>query len=194
MMAAFDSPREFAVAQPPRDPRVVMVPLVLLPMIIGFGVFFVVASKGPAPLPHGAMVLGGAIFAVAFAAVFVMLIRAVQRRNIVLVGGELDVTATLYRRKLPVAAFDLGKALIVNLDDHQEWRPLVKTNGLGLPGLQAGWFRTRGLVKTFCLLTARHRVLVLPELTGGATLLSAERPQQLLDAMCETADASRHAS
>jgi len=189
-MATFNSPREFAVAQPSRDPRIVMVPLVALPIIVGFGMFFAIGSKGPAPLPPAAMALGGAIFLIVFVSVFVMLMRAVQKRRIVLAGDELDVTAALYRRKLPVAAFDLGKALVVNLNDHQEWRPLVKTNGLGLPGLQAGWFRTRGLVKTFCLLTTRNRVLVLPEVAGGATLLSAERPQQLLDALRETADAS----
>jgi len=108
---------------------------------------------------------------------------AVQRRRIVLANGVLDITATFYRRKLPVAAFDLDKARVINLDEHGEWRPFLKTNGLGMPGLRAGWFRSRGFVKMFCLLTARERVLVLPESTGGATLLSIANPSALLDAL-----------
>jgi hypothetical protein len=191
MMATSNSPREFAVAQPTRDPRFVIVPIVALPSILGFGAILLVGSKGPAPLPMGAIVLGGIIFVAVLGGMFVKLLGAVQRRRIVLADGELDVTATLYHRKLPVAAFDLGNAKVVNLDEHDEWRPRVKTNGLGMPGLQAGWFRSRNLVKLFCLLTVRRRVLVLPELGGGATLLSAERPQQLLDALRESADASR---
>jgi hypothetical protein len=119
---------------------------------------------------------------------------AVQRRQIVLRDGVLDVTAAMFRRKLPITAFDLDKALVVNLDERKEWRPFLKSGGFGIPGLSAGWFRNRSFVKMFCLLTVRSHVLVLPELTGGATLLSAERPQQLLDALRETADASRRAS
>ena len=106
----------------------------------------------------------------------------------------LDITATLYRRQLPLAALDMDKAQVLDLDAHREWRPLLRTNGMGLPGLRAGWYRSRNFTRMFCLLTTWNRVLVLPEHAGGAILLSAERPQDLLQALRDMADASRRSS
>lgn len=187
-MATRNAHREFAVAPPSRDPRMMIALLVALPLLVSFGAVFVLLGRehatAQAPQPD---LFAHGLIAIPAAAIFILttswLWWAVRRRRIVLVDGVLDITATLYRRKVPVAAFDLDKARIINLDEHREWRPFLKTNGLGMPGLRAGWFRSRGFVKMFCLLTARDRVLVLPERTGGATLLSVASPSELLDAL-----------
>jgi hypothetical protein len=180
--------REFTVAPPTRDPRLMIALLVALPLLASFGLVFVLLGRqhatAQAPQPD---LFAHGLIAIPAAAIFILatslLWWAVQRRRIVLAEGVLDITATLYRRKVPVAAFDLDKARVINLDEHGEWRPFLKTNGLGMPGLRAGWFRSRGFVKLFCLLTTRDRVLVLPESSGGATLLSAANPSELLDAL-----------
>jgi len=187
-MATHNAPREFAVTPPSRDPRLMIALLVAFPLLLSFGLVFIVLGHAHAVSPtlqpdlfaHG-------LIAIPVAAIFILVTLllwwAVQRRRIVLADGMLDITATFYRRKVPVAAFDLDKARVLNLDEHAEWRPFLKTNGLGMPGLRAGWFRSRGLVRMFCLLTTRDRVLVLPESAGGATLLSAATPSDLLDAL-----------
>lgn len=194
-MAARIAPREFAVATPPYDPRLMIAVLIALPELLIMAVLLAMQRPGHAALALQANthITGILVVPVAtvFAGMILLLLWAVRRRRIVLSDGVLDATATFYRRRLPVAALDLDKARIVNLDEHREWRPLFKTNGVGLPGLRAGWFRSRGFVKMFCLLTTRDRVLVLPELAGGVLLLSAERPQELLQALRETAGASR---
>jgi hypothetical protein len=182
--------REFAVVPPPHDPRFMVIPLVLLPMLIGLGVLFTVGPRAHAPVLLATLASAGTIFIAAFGLMF----WAVQRRRIALSDGVLDITATLYRRRLPLAAIDLDKAQVLDLDAHREWRPLLKTNGLGLPGLRAGWYRSHDFTRMFCLLTTWNRVLVLPEHAGGALLLSAERPQDLLLALRETADAPHRAS
>ena len=187
-MATRNAPREFAVTPPSRDPRLMITLLVALPLLLSFGLVFMVLghahAMSPALQPD---VLVHRLIAIPVVAIFILVTSlqwwAVQRRRIVLADGMLDITATFYRRKLPIAAFDLDKARIINLDEHGDWRPFLKTNGLGMPGLRAGWFRSRGFVKMFCLLTTRDRVLVLPESTGGATLLSAANPSELLDAL-----------
>jgi hypothetical protein len=187
-MATRSAPREFDVALPSRDPRLMIVLLVVVPLLLFFGLVFVVLGRAHAMAPalqpdlfvHGLIAIPVAMVFILMAA---LLWWAVERRRIVFADGVLDITATFYRRKLPVAALDLDKARIINLDEHREWRPFLKTNGVGLPGLRAGWFCSRGFVKMFCLLTTRDRVLVLPESTGRVTLLSAANPTELLAAL-----------
>lgn len=194
-MSTRSTPHEFAVAPPAHDPRLMVMLLIIQPELLACIVMFLILNRA-----HGntAMMLGmrvGALGAVPttiiFALVTALMWWAVQRRRIVLADGLLDVTATFYRRTLPVTSFDLDKARIINLDEHREWRPLFKTKGMGLPGLRAGWFRSRSFAKIFCLLTARDRVLLLPESTGGALLLSVAKPSELLDALRAADDGQR---
>lgn len=110
------------------------------------------------------------------------------RRRIALQGRELQLTATLYRKRVPADALDLANARIVDLAEHTDLRPLFKTNGFGMPGFAAGHFRLRDLRKTFCLLTDRSRVLVLPLRDGTLLLLSPEKPQDLLQQLQKLAD------
>lgn len=112
---------------------------------------------------------------------------AAQRRRIVVENRQLQITATLYRKQVPVESIDLARARVLNLDEHSELRPLLKTNGFRLPGLTAGHYRMRNLSKAFCLVTDRTRVLVLPLRDGLTLLLSPEKPRELLEQLRELA-------
>lgn len=196
MNALRGKPREYAVTAPAHDPRWMILVVLALPEAIAFVAILFALRSHVQVVPVLQPVRDfNARFSVPLAAVFAVVTAllwwAVQRRRVVFADGILDVTATLYRRKLDPAAFDLDQARIVDLDEHTQWRPFIKSNGVGLPGLRAGWYRSRGFARLFCLLTAQERVLVLPERKGGATLLSLERPQQLLDALRDAADATR---
>lgn len=116
----------------------------------------------------------------------------VRRRHIRLDNRELQVTATLYTRKVAVETIDLARARVMSLDEHTEFKPRFKTNGFSVPGFQAGHFRLRNLSKAFCLITDRTRVLSLPLRDGGLILLSPEKPHNLLDRLRELADFPRH--
>lgn len=111
-----------------------------------------------------------------------------RRRRIRLEGRELHIAATLYTKHIAVDALDLARARIVDLAEHTEFKPALKTNGFNLPGFQAGHYRLRNRGKAFCLLTGRERVLLLPQRDGGWILLSPEKPQALLDALRGLAD------
>lgn len=108
---------------------------------------------------------------------------ALRRRRIRLDGRELCVAATFYTRRIGADALDLDHARIVDLAEHTELKPALKTNGFNLPFFQAGHYRLRNRAKAFCLLTGRERVLVLPQRDGRLILLSPEQPQALLDAL-----------
>lgn len=156
-----------------------------LPMIIGIGLGFSVLSHRSILLPVAGLFM--AIFLIAF----LVLGRAAKRRAIVLDDGVLDVLATFYRRRVAVREFDLDKSRIVDLRERSEWRPWIKTNAYAMPGLSAGWFRSRSWMRLFCLITDRQRVLLLPLRAGGALLLSAAKPIELLVALRATDDVQR---
>ena len=108
-----------------------------------------------------------------------------RRRRIELSEHELIIAATIYTRKLPRSQIKLAEARILNLQEHPELKPLLKTNGYAIPGFQAGYFRSRKWKKMFCLIT-NPRVLLLP-LTDSEQVIaiSPERPQQLLEALSD---------
>ena len=65
-------------------------------------------------------------------------------------------------------------------DEHPEWKPWLKSNGMAVPGFRAGWFRTRGFQRVFACITDGERVLWIPTARKHALLLQAGRPQDLL--------------
>lgn len=110
---------------------------------------------------------------------------AVQRRRVVLDQGVLRVDAGFTSRRIPTTELLPSQARIVDLDEHIEIRPWLKSFGLGtrLPGYFAGYFHARDRVRIFALVTRSSRVLVLPEMSGRRLLLSLKQPQALLDAL-----------
>jgi crotonobetainyl-CoA:carnitine CoA-transferase CaiB-like acyl-CoA transferase len=59
----------------------------------------------------------------------------------------------------------------------------MRTNGVGLPGYRAGWFRLRNGEKALAFVTDVHRVTYLRTTDGYSVLLSVEQPQQFASAL-----------
>ena len=116
-------------------------------------------------------------------AILALLWVALTRRRVRLDGGILEVAAGLNTHRVPVADIDDRAARIVDLDEHVQLRPGLKSFGTSAPGYHAGSFRLRDGQPAFVLLTGRQRVLLLPVRPGKRLLLSLEHPQQLLDAL-----------
>jgi hypothetical protein len=177
-------PRTFDLIEPARDPRVLMGVLTVVPMVAALGVVFAVVK--PAPPPQ--------IAAVAILVLVVsnlLISRWIDRRRVTLDEDRLEILAAMVQRSVPVADIDLDRARVLRLDEHPEWRPFLRTGGLGMPGLTLGWYRTRALARIFCVLTDRQRVLLLPLRDGKeAVLLSLKRPDELLSALRAANDAS----
>lgn len=117
----------------------------------------------------------------AIAVITLSLVLPLWRREASFDGQRLRMKATWYTRESPLAAFLLDQARVVDLRGQHEFKPFIKTNGLGLPGLWAGHFRLRDGGKAFCLVTDRSRVLALPHADGRVWLISLEHPQAVLD-------------
>jgi hypothetical protein len=113
-------------------------------------------------------------------AVALFLFACMRRRKVSLEDGMLVVRATLYTLRISAKELDLGGARIMDLREHREYLPMIKSNGFGLPGFWAGYFRSKRFGKQFVLLTDRSRVLLLPQHSGRHILLSLEHPEALL--------------
>lgn len=112
-----------------------------------------------------------------------VLLACMRRRSVRLEDGMLVVRATLYTQRVAVQDFDLAAARVMDLREHREYLPMLKSNGFGLPGFWAGHYRSKGFGKQFLLLTDRSRVLLLPQRSGRHILLSLEHPDALLKAL-----------
>jgi len=121
-----------------------------------------------------------AVTVILIVAVAAGLLVASRRRSIRLDGDRLEVKATFYTRRLALDDIDVDSARILDLREHPENKPQLKTNGFAVPGLLAGSFRDRKRRKVFCLVTA-PRVVVLPLGDGSRMLLSPARPGQLIE-------------
>lgn len=166
---------DYAVVPPGRAPLLTVAIIAALLLLALW-----LAPQQHSPDPHSLLnkyvliAIGVSICAVVFHV-------SLNRRSVRLDAAQLQVTAGLHRHRVAAAALDLEHARVVDLAEHTELAPRIHTGGLSLPGYKAGWFRTRQWRKVFCLVTARQRVLWLPERDGSAVLLSLEKPEVLLE-------------
>jgi hypothetical protein len=146
----------------------------VLPLVIAVAVMLQVSADQLSP----AMML---LVQAGVAVVSLAIVLPMWRREAAFDGRQLRVKATFYTRQAALADFDLAAARVVDLAEHTELKPFLKTNGYALPGLAAGHFRLRDKRRAFALVTDPSRVLCLPHADGRLWLLSLEHPQAVLD-------------
>lgn len=134
-------------------------------------------------MPPGVMLALQLVVAVSVLAISLPMLR----REVSFDDHRLRVKATLYTREARLVELRLDEARVVDLREHTELRPLLKTNGFALPGLSAGHFRLRDRRKAFCLVNDPARVLALPHVDGSLWLLSFDNPRAVLSVLREAA-------
>jgi hypothetical protein len=90
----------------------------------------------------------------------------------------LQIASTMYGRTIPAAALVVDGVRVLDLSTDREYRPRWRTNGAGLPGYQAGWFKLRNGEKSLCFITDRKRVVYVPTTNGYSVMVSVERPEE----------------
>lgn len=170
--------REFTVAPPARFTLWLPAALFVLAVV---GIAVAAALSGAFNEDGAVIALLASIAMVALLVVIVYFV--IGRRRVSLEGGDLVVRAMLLTRRVPLAEIETESARIVDLAADKALRPVLRMWGIGVPGFKAGHFWLRDGRRVFCLLTARDRVLVLPERSGRMLLLSLDRPQALLEAL-----------
>lgn len=92
----------------------------------------------------------------------------------------LEIRGALYGRQVPASDI-LPGARIVDLRTNRQLAPRLRTNGVGLPGYRAGWFRLGNGEKALLFVTDPSRVVYIPTSAGYSLLLSPDQPEELLE-------------
>ncbi len=95
----------------------------------------------------------------------------------------LDISPGLYGRFIPGDVINKEGVRVVNLNVETGYQPHWRTNGAGLPGYDAGWFRLKNKEKALVFLTDRARVVYIPTSQNYSVLLSAQEAEALADAI-----------
>src|SRR3546814_7616953 len=85
-----------------------------------------------------------------------------RRHQITLDGDGLAIRTTFYSRTLGWSELQLPQARVVDLDEHTDLKPMLKTNGTSLPAFRSGWLRLRNRQKALVAMGSGTRVLHLP--------------------------------
>lgn len=187
-------PSRSAIELPLREPtagaRKTLVALCIdLPLLVVAAVAMF-RIDGTATPPAWLAPLGatGLTFAVTIAVTLPLawfLLRAMHRNRICIDDGALLIHTSFYRQRIALGELDLAAARVLSLDEHREWRPLLKTNGFSLPGYHSGHFRLRNRKKAFCAVTGDGRIAVIPRRDGSVLLIAFRQPEQALTQLHE---------
>ncbi len=101
----------------------------------------------------------------------------------------LHIAGDIYGRTIPHDHLVVDRGRAVNLKQEPNLRLAARTNGSGLPGYAAGWFRLKDGEKVLAFVTDQTRVVYLPTTDGYALLLSVADPNAFLDAVRQTVPA-----
>lgn len=192
MTSATDDPRLQLQPVTTRTRGWLLALTVLLPLAItGMALVVETRSDGPKDLIADSMpltvMLVIALVAASTLAIWWVLDRALRRHRLDLDRSGLTLITTFYRQHLTWHELRIDQARVIDLTERTELKPMFKTNGAALPGLQSGWFRLRNRSKALVARTGGARVLWLPTTRGFDLLLQPRQPQALLQHLQELA-------
>jgi hypothetical protein len=104
----------------------------------------------------------------------------------------VTVRGSIYGRAVPRSELRIAEARIVDLASEPALRPVLRTNGVGLPNYKVGWFRLRDGERALCFLTRTDSVLYLPTTKNYTLLISTADAPGLLHSLKGTILAANH--
>ena len=116
-------------------------------------------------------------------ALMAYMVHAGRSATFTIADGALTIRGGMYGRTIPLDEIDRDGAEIVSIEKGSPLAPTLRTNGVGLPGLQLGKFRLRNGAKALVYLTRRDRVVHIPLRNGTALLLTPADPAAFLTAL-----------
>jgi len=89
----------------------------------------------------------------------------------------LNIKAGIYGRFIPKEDITGEGVQIINLENSSELKPRVRTNGIGLPGYAAGWFKLNNGEKALLFVTDKSSVVYIPTTQDYSVLLSVSNAE-----------------
>jgi hypothetical protein len=89
----------------------------------------------------------------------------------------------LYGRLIPSSELLMDGARPIDLNAEPEFKPKWRTNGTGMPGYKAGWFKLQNGQKALLFVGDSKRVVLIPVRSGYSLLLSVPDAEGFLTAL-----------
>ena len=106
----------------------------------------------------------------------------------------LKIEGSTYGREFAMPVLRVSEARRLSALDTPGYWPAWRTNGIGLPSYQAGWFQLNNQRKALVFVTDWSRSVIVPTEEGFLLLLSPDDPDSFLDALRAAALAPARAS
>jgi len=141
---------------------------------------FSITPASSAPL---ITILAISIFLLIILALFAFI--GISSRNIKfeLSDQGLQIKGGMYGRFIPREDIDGENAKIINLDTSPEYKPRIRTNGIGLPGYAAGWFKLKNDEKALLFVTDRSSVVYIPTRQDYSVMLSVSNAAEFSESI-----------
>ena len=95
----------------------------------------------------------------------------------------LSISPGLYSRFIPKEDINAEGVKVINLNIETEYKPKWRTNGAGLHGFSAGWFKLQNKEKALLFVTDRSSVVYIPTNKDYSVLLSVREAEEFADLM-----------
>jgi hypothetical protein len=155
------------------SPRSVMAWLVVLAFgVPGVIVALVLGSAWKEGAPAAPLLAAGIFVLVVSVIATLWIVRMTRRIAVTLDDDTLTVVTGVATQEFPLSTLRANGMRILDFAAHPELKPVLRTWGIGLPGLASGWFRLRNGGKALCVLSGRERVTVLRADDGTWVMLS----------------------
>ncbi len=129
-------------------------------------------------------VLGGvALLLVLLLVLFAWIAWSTRHVEFAVTPDALVVRGTLYGRRIALADLDAAAATRLDLARESGMRLRWRTNGVGLPGFQAGWFRLRNGRRALVFLSDTSRAVHVPTRLGYDLVVSPTDPDAFVAAL-----------
>jgi YD repeat-containing protein len=106
-----------------------------------------------------------------------------NKGSVELEDSVLRLRIPLYGRTIPFTQLNIPEARVVDLRDEKNLQLKWRTNGIGMPRYNVGWFRLYDGQKALAAVTNPRRVVYIPTRDGYSLLVSVTDPEGLLGAL-----------
>lgn len=118
-----------------------------------------------------------------FSVLHVVISRQPERIRLTVTQEGLEVTGGWYKRFIGLDKLNVDGAQPLDLRQAEEYRLKWRTNGIGMPGYKAGWFRLRNGEKAVVFITDQSQVVYVPTTEGYAVMASVPDARGVIGAL-----------
>lgn len=173
--------RVFRIAPASAQVCVALTCIILFTLIPGISIVYSWYNKS---VPVWACIVTVVIL-VGLDAVFLFFGYSARNGKFILRADGLRIRSAIYGRHIPADSIISKETRMVDLRNQKDFEPVIRTNGVGLPGYSAGWFRGRSKKKMLLFVTDISKVVYIPTKDGYGVMLSVDEPAEFVKAIHE---------